>query len=162
MECGGSAPHPDRGRLSVGHVFQSPLPAARGEGQRSARVSATQPVYAYASIVRNDSGDAEFIVGTPAARPDDSPLLPACASPAPLRKAAPNVAAEGWLVMFKSGNDARATANALGAEYGSTPTVYLSINGFFAHVAKETVAALRCEAPVNLIEQNQFGRVTRR
>lgn len=129
----------------------------------SVHVTATQPVYAYASVVRNDSGDPLFIIGTRSPMPDDSALPVACANPAELRLAPLSERGWGWLVMFKEGTDTTAATKALEAKYGFTAeAVYPSIRVFYAELRKEAVAALRCESAVLLIEQNAIGEVTSR
>jgi hypothetical protein len=124
----------------------------------SIHVTATQPVYAYASVVRNDSGDPLFIIGTESPRPNNTELPTSCANPAKLSLAPENRGADGWLVMFKEGTDTVAETIALALKYGFTvQATYPSIRVFYAHLRKETVAALRCEPSVLLIEQNGMG-----
>lgn len=126
----------------------------------SIHVTATRPVYAYASVVRNDSGDPLFIIGTNSPRPNESALPVACANPADLRLAPDPHGGPGWLVMLKPGTDTIAEANRLAAKYGFTvEDVFTSIRVFYAEMRKETVAALRCEPSVLLIEQNALGSV---
>lgn len=120
----------------------------------SIHVSSTLPVYAYASVVRNDSGDPLFIAGTEAPRPSDEPLAAACASPAPIHHR-PARGESGFIVVFKDGVDSRIAAGGLAAKYGFEPiNVYTVIPAFFAQLPKEIIAALRCEPIVNYIEQN--------
>jgi hypothetical protein len=131
------------------HVFElEPAQAA------SIHVSATLPVYAYASVVRNDSGDPLFIAGTEAARPSDEPLAAACASPARLHLNRER-GWPGFIVVFKNGVDSRIATGGLAAKYGFEPLyVYTVIPAFAAELPKEIIAALRCESIVEYIEQD--------
>jgi hypothetical protein len=124
----------------------------------SIHVTSTLPVYAYASVVRNDSGDAQFVMGTVTPRPDDSPLAPQCASPAPLSVSVNDKAEPGWLLQYREGADTVALTNAFAVKYNFIPEyVWPSIRGFYAEMSKEAVAGLRCETEVLRMEQNQRG-----
>lgn len=119
------------------------------------RITATSGVYAYASVVRSDTGDADFIAGaTVEVAPADVPVLPACSAPAPLRMAV--TPAEGWIVMYQSGTDAAATTAQLSARYGFTAThVYQdAMQAFHAKLTHAQIASLRCESVVKVVEQN--------
>lgn len=121
------------------------------------RVNAEFGVYAYASVVDNESGDAIFIPGSGIAMGNEM-LLPAqCPNPAPVGLTPPGEQpADGWIVMFRSDVDAQAKTAELAARYGFTPrTVYeAAFKGFAATFSHEVLASIRCEAGVTMIHQN--------
>lgn len=119
------------------------------------RITSSRPVYAYASVVRNDSGDADFVQGVAIAPPAGSEVVaPPCAAPAPLHFAV--TPAEGWIVMYQAGVNATTTTATLQAKYGFTATrVYEAVGGFFAELTPAQIAALRCEPAVAAVEQNE-------
>jgi hypothetical protein len=131
--------------------FQTgPLDAA------TVQVTSSHGVYPYASIVRSDSGDADFVTAT-GVRIDSSQALvtPACATPAPLLLA-PRPA-DGWTVSFNDGVDAAATTATLAAKYGFTPSPVGVVGGFAAELTQAMIAGLRCEPSVKFVQQNSHG-----
>jgi hypothetical protein len=121
------------------------------------QVTSTKGVYAYASIVRSDSGDGDFIVGTGVRIDDTSAVIePACENPA--RLSVTPFPSDGWIVTFYPGTPATSTAQALAAKYGFTPrTIYEdALQGFTADLNQTTIAALRCEPSVRAIDQNAY------
>ena len=129
------------------------VPAAEAA---SVRVTSQVGVYAYASIVSNDSGDAVFVTGTGVGVRTSSAIAPRCAEPASLGTAKPGQqAAEGWIVVMKPETSINYIANVLPAQHGYTvASLYEAIPGFAAELTPQQIAALRCEAAVLFIEQN--------
>lgn len=131
------------------HFQGGPLDAA------TIQVTTSNGVYAYASVVRADTGDADFVTGTGVAIDDSGAVVtPACANPAPLQLA--HIPARGWIVLFGAGTDASAVTAQLAAKYDFTPILVFehAMQAFHAELTPATVAALRCEASVSAIEQN--------
>lgn len=123
-----------------------------GEEGASIQITSERGVYAYASVVRRDSGDADFVapVATQLDHSHDV-IEPACATPAALRFA-PRPA-EGWIVTFRANVDAATEAARLATTYGFVvKNQYLF--GFFALLSPQQIAALRCEASVSEVNQN--------
>jgi hypothetical protein len=132
------------------HFQAGPLDAA------TVQVTTSNGVYAYASIIRADTGDADFVTGTGMQIDDSNTVVtPACAAPAPLSLAP--IPAKGWIVLYHPGTDAAATTAQLSARHAFTPiTVYEhAMQAFHAELTHETIAALRCEPAVKAVEQNQ-------
>lgn len=155
-DAGGSL----RGGVSVGVAAHSvlqlndiftylgvqPLPAA------TVQITSTVGVYAYASVVRADTGDAVFVVG--AGEAPDNPfeiLEPDCAEPAPMALAADP--AGGWIVTVRGAFDPATTAAELASRHGFSVTSVLSW-GFIADLGPGAVAALRCEPAVERLDQS--------
>lgn len=121
------------------------------------RVTADFGVYAYASVVDNQSGDAIFIPGSGIATGNELLLPTQCPNPAPVGLTPPGEQpADGWIVMFRSDVDAQAKTAELASRYGFTPrTIYeAAFKGFAATFSQEVLAAIRCEAGVTVIYQN--------
>jgi hypothetical protein len=119
------------------------------------QVTSTAGVYAYASIVRNDSGDADFVAGT-GFQVDDSQAVvqPDCGSPASLQLTPFDQ--DGWIVVFHAGTPAASTTAYLAQKYEFTPrSVYEhAMQAFSAELTPQVVAALRCESSVQVIYAN--------
>ena len=117
------------------------------------QVSSQNPIYAYGSVIRSDTGDSDFVsgVGVTASAGDDI-IAPACSNPAPLHLAP--VPSHGWIVIFDDGVDPFAATAVLEAKYGFKAGTVYAFGGFFSDLTPATVAALRCEADVHVIEQN--------
>jgi hypothetical protein len=124
--------------------------------EASVRVTSQVGVYAFASIVRNDSGDAIFVPGSGIGAQSPSPVAPACAEPASLVPAAADQqAAEGWIVMMQPETPVDYIRNVLPVQHGFEPsTVYDVLPGFAAELTHEQLASLRCDASVLFIQQN--------
>lgn len=120
------------------------------------QVRSSGGVYAWASIVRNDTGDADFVIG--AGTEIDTThrvVAPQCAAPATLSLGP--LPAEGWTVIFKQNVDPFVTTAALEAKYGFTAQQVFNFGGFSAlGFSPEAIAALRCETTVRVIEQNSY------
>lgn len=127
--------------------------------EASVHVSAQVGVYAYASVVRNDSGDAVFVPGTGVA-PSAAKIPPRCAEPAHLGLAkAGQTPAEGFIVMMRPETMLEYITKTLPAEHGFTlMTVYDALPGFAAEMTAEQLASLRCDGAVEFIEQNVIVR----
>lgn len=124
--------------------------------EASVRVTAQAGVYAYASIVRNDTGDAVFVPGTGVGVHTTANVAPRCAEPAHLGVAKPGQEpAEGWIVILKPETTLQYITHVLPAQHGYTlMSVYESLPGFAAELTPQQIAALRCEGAVEFIEQN--------
>ena len=105
------------------------------------------------------SGSSPTDPGTDEPADPSRVVEPACDDPAPL-EGSYDPDAPGYIVVFEpsvAAADARATAEALAAEYGFTvDRVYESaLVGFFTPDATpEMVAGLRCEPQVRRVEHN--------
>ncbi len=96
----------------------------------------------------------------PAARAHRA-VAPRCSAPAPLFG---TYSLPGYIVQFRDTIDAAAETARLAQLYGFTPLyVYQSApRGFAADLSDSTVAAIRCEASVQLVEYNQLVTVALR
>jgi hypothetical protein len=119
---------------------------------RTIRLTADRPVYPYGSLIRNDTGDPQFLAPLTALLSEDFAIAPPCDEPAPLYFS--ENPAPGYFVVFGPGVDAAARAAELAAKYGFTPDLFLTIQAFIAELSPDVVAALRCEAGVIRISQN--------
>ena len=122
----------------------------------SMQVRSSHGVYAYASIVRSDSGDADFAAGT-AVELDDSHAIvkPQCASPAVLSLAA--LPAGGYSVILRPNVDPWSATPELENRHGFKARNIYNFGVFFAEkLTAEQVAALRCEPAVRVIEENGY------
>lgn len=124
--------------------------------EASVRVRANVGVYAYASIVRADSGDAVFVPGSGINVRTSSDVAPQCAEPASLNLARAGIEpAEGWIVILQDDTPPDYITNVLPARYGFTPsTVFEAMPGFAAELTPQQIAALRCDSTVLMVEQN--------
>ena len=124
--------------------------------EASIRVQANVGVYAYASIVRADSGDAVFVPGSGVSVQTSSTVAPQCAEPASLNLAGPGAEpGQAWIVLLQPDTPADYIANVLPARYGYTPkSVYEAISGFVAELTPQQIASLRCDSTVLMVEQN--------
>lgn len=123
----------------------------------SIRITGAVSFYAYASIVRGDSGDATFVTGTGLARGNENLVAPNCSNPAPVSLAAPGSQSAGsWIVMFRDGANATALTSELASRIGFTPTYIFenSFKGFSAELSGPMVADIRCESSVRVILEN--------
>ena len=118
------------------------------------RVQSSKGVYAFASIVRNDTGDADFVTAT-ATELDESQAVvpPQCESPSTLSLAAlPSV---GWTVLYKPGIDPFTSTPELEARHGFDAEHIYLFGGFYTRaLTPAKIAALRCEGDVRVVEQN--------
>lgn len=121
------------------------------------RISTNVSVSAWASIIRNDSGDSTFVTGTGLSTGNERLAAPQCTDPAPVNFAAPGTEpGEGWIVIYEAGTNSHAVTAALAAAIGFTPRhVYdAAFPGFAADLTETQIARLRCQTEVKLIEQN--------
>jgi len=118
----------------------------------SIRITSSRGVFPYATIIRNDSGDADLITGT-AEVVGDEVVTPACSNPAPLYfEARPT---GDWIVMFTDGVDAVQRTGELAIKYGFTPKqIWEAILGFVAPLTPEVIAKIRCEPGVRHVSQS--------
>lgn len=113
-------------------------------------------VYAYASIVRSDSGDADFVAGT-ATELDESHHVatPQCADPATLSLAA--VPAGGYSIVYKPGVNVHVTTPVLEERHRFTANEIYNFGVFYTEaLTAAQVAALRCEPSIRVVEQNGY------
>ena len=113
-------------------------------------------VYAYASIVRNDTGDADFVTATGTEIDDTHALVtPPCASVAQLSLAA--LPAAGWTVLYKPGINPHTTTVELENKHNFVAKQVYDIGFFYTEaLTAAQVAALRCESSIRVIEQNGY------
>jgi hypothetical protein len=121
------------------------------DGDATVRVIASQPVYAFGSIVRSASGDPSFVVATTTKKSSDFTQTPTCSEPAPLI-IPPGVVRPGWIITYKAGTDTKSVTPALMAKYGFTPTFTLGIY-VGTNLTPAMIAGLRCEPAVRSISQ---------
>jgi hypothetical protein len=120
-------------------------------------ITSSTAVYAYGSVVRSDSGDADFVIGISGSTEGSDVVTPDCSAPAPLLFGLAGYEAEGWIVVFHPGTNAAQVAAELSARLGFTITsLYEELPGFLAEMTPETIAALRCEPSVSYVQQNQL------
>ncbi|HEX2062462.1 MAG TPA: DUF5719 family protein [Thermoanaerobaculia bacterium] len=125
-------------------------------------VTASEPVAAYASVIRNDTGDATFIPAVTRRPSSDFVVTPVCENPAPL-ELNPSHAAPGYIVLYRQGTDAVTTTAALAEKYDFTPLdVFEHVPAFYAELTPQMIAGLRCESVVVVVEQNQFAIIPTR
>jgi hypothetical protein len=130
----------------IGSAFHEPTPA-----EATIRVTSTQPVYTFGSVVRTATGDPSFVIGTTTRKSPDFTVTPQCTDPAPLI-VPQGVVRPGWIITYKTGTDTSTVTSALMAKYHFTPTFTLGIF-VAANLTPEMIAGLRCEAPVKSISQ---------
>ncbi|HYH10544.1 MAG TPA: DUF5719 family protein [Thermoanaerobaculia bacterium] len=121
------------------------------------QVVAEIPVYAWASVVRNDSGDSTFIEGTGLAVGNELLAAPQCSAPSPVVLASPGSQSAGdWILMYHPGTNAVSVTQQLAARFGFTPKfVYEhAFQGFSSDLTAQQIASLRCESSVRLIQEN--------
>jgi hypothetical protein len=120
------------------------------------QIRSSHGVYAFGSIVRGDSGDADFVAATGTEIDNTHALAaPQCASPSTLSLAP--LPADGWTVVFKPGVNAFVETPALAARLGITADQVYEFGAFYSRVmTPEKVAALRCEGSVRVVEQNTY------
>lgn len=124
--------------------------------EASVRVTSNVGVYAYASIVRADSGDAVFVPGSGIGVGTSSTVPPRCAEPASLNLArADQEPADGWIVILQPETSLDYITRTLPAQHGYTISTLLdALPAFAAELTPQQIAALRCEASVLMVEQN--------
>lgn len=125
--------------------------------EASVSVTSQVGVYAYASIIRNDTGDAIFVPGTGVSvQAASADVAPRCAEPVSLTSARKGQrASEGWIVIMKPDTTIDYMMNILPQQHGyELMGVYDELPGFAAELNANQLAALRCEASVLFIEQN--------
>lgn len=116
-------------------------------------------VYAYASVVRSDSGDARFIQGTGFARGHDLLLPVGCSYAAPVNLVAPGeTATDQWIVrLIEEETDPAGRVELLASEYGFTPSKVLEeVKMFVAPLTPDQIALLRCDPVIFWIQQDQL------
>jgi hypothetical protein len=130
----------------IGSAFTEPTP-----GDVTIRVTSSQPVYTFGSVVRTATGDPSFVIGTTTRKSPDFAVTPQCLHPAPLLFP-PGVVRPGWIITYQTGTDTKTVTPALIAKYHFTPTFTLGIY-VAATLTPEMIAGLRCEAAVKSISQ---------
>lgn len=93
--------------------------------------------------------------GTNPAGPDPRfAITPSCSRPAPLHGEPDSRIPDHYIVVFKDGVNAPATASTLAERYGfQTRFVWEhALLGFSAVMSKEAVAGVRCESSIKYIE----------
>lgn len=111
----------------------------------SLRVHSSAGVYPYASIVRNDSGDAIFVAGT-GVHVADIAEATLCAEPAALvLPHGSGQAADEAVVSLQSAAAKAYLLNVVVPAQGITITGWLEDTAFKAALTRQQIAALRCE-----------------
>jgi hypothetical protein len=131
----------------IGAAFQPHLTT----GDVTVRVTSSQNVYTFGSVVRTSTGDPSFVLGTTTRKSPDLAVTPQCPNPAPLIFP-PGIVRPGWIITYKAGTDTKTVTPALAAKYGFTPTFTIGIF-VAANLTPEMIAGLRCEPPVQSISQ---------
>ena len=146
-----------RGLLQINDIFVH-FGVAPFEGA-AIRITSSRGVFAYATIIRSDSGDADLVTGTAEVTGGET-ITPACPNPAPLYLAARPTG--DWIVMFTDGIDAAQKTASLASKYGFIPKdIWEAIRGFVAPLTPEIVAKIRCEPGVSFVEQNGIVKLPR-
>ena len=120
-------------------------------------------VYAYASVVRSDSGDARFVQGTGFARGHDLLLATGCSYAAPVNLvSAGETATDRWIVqLIAEETDPAGRVAQLAGEYGFTPAaIFEETKMFVAELTPEQIAQLRCDTAVTSIQQDHVVPVS--
>lgn len=120
--------------------------------EASLRVNASAGVYPYASIVRNDSGDAVFVAGSGVRTAVPTPT-PVCSEPAPLLHPYGGEApAEQAVVVLRDGTPRDYVLKVLIPWHQFTVDQYFEDAGAFtATLTPQQIAALRCDGRVSAI-----------
>jgi hypothetical protein len=145
-------------QVAAHSVLQQEIGSAFGgqltNGDVTVRVTSSQPVYTFGSVVRTATGDPSFVIGTTTRKTPDLVVTPQCSDPAPLIFADPErgPVRPGWIIAYEAGTDTKTVTPALAAKYGFTPTFTIGIF-VAANLTPEMIAGLRCEPPVRSISQ---------
>ena len=127
-------------------------------GAVSLRVtSAGSYVYPYASVVRNDTGDAILVGGSGVALGNQQIATPQCSEPAALFLAKAGTSAGDWIVIFDPAVvDTTYLTNVIVPSRGVTVKHLYehAFLGFLAELTPQQIAALRCETGALAIQEN--------
>lgn len=120
----------------------------------SVHVLSSVPVYPYASVVRNDTGDAIFIAGTGIGRTPDV-LAPVCGEPAPLiQPYGGEEPAEETTVQFNAGT-IRNYIEQVAVQHGFTINAWSdSASAISAVLTPQQIAAVRCDTAVKVMRRD--------
>lgn len=119
--------------------------------EASLRVHASAGVYPYASIVRNDSGDAVFVAGSGVRVAVPTPA-PVCSEPAPLLHPYRGEAPEQAVVVLRDGTPRDYVRTVLIPWHQFNVARYFEEGeAFTAALTPKQIAALRCDARVAAI-----------
>jgi hypothetical protein len=141
------------GLLQINDVFKAwgivPEPSP------SIRVHSSVSVYPYASIVRNDTGDAVFVSGSGIHLADTGPAT-ACGEPAPIVRAyRDEPEAEDSVVVLQPGTSRAYVTGTIAYLHNITISEYYDdVPAFRALLTPEQMATLRCESVVALIRRD--------
>jgi len=112
------------------------------------------PLALLVALVTCGGSSSPTAPAAPAPTDPSTVIEPSCSDPAPL-EGTYDPRAPGYIVSFVQGTDARASAEELAAKYGfEVSRVFQSLPGFNAELTPETVAAIRCEPVVVLVEHD--------
>jgi hypothetical protein len=139
--------------LQINDVF-----AAMGvvpEPSPSLRIHSSVSVYPYASIVRNDTGDAVFVSGSGIHLADTGPAT-ACSEPAPIvRPYRDEPEAEESIVVLQPGTSRTYVTNTIAYRHSLTIGEYFDdVPAFRALLTQTQISTLRCESVVALIRRD--------
>ena len=117
-----------------------------------------EPVYAFGSVIREDTGDPAFLTPVAVKSSREFELAPACPHPADIFYY-DNSPAPGWIVVYQEGVNVVDETARLAARHEFTPGhVYdVVLLGFSAILTPQQIAALRCEPSLKSIHQNAYG-----
>jgi hypothetical protein len=120
------------------------------------QINSSHGVYPYASVVRRDTGDADFVAGAATEIDHTNDLVtPPCSSPATLSLAA--LPAGGYSVIYKPGIDPFVFTPILEGRHNFTAKHVYQFGVFYAEkLTQAQIAALRCESSIRVVEQNGY------
>ena len=151
---------PARTLVQVNEVFSALFPAAQ-PADATISVGCSLACAAYATVVRNDTGDSTFIAGTGLTTGNERLFPVQCSNPAPVALTPPGaIERSEWIVQYFDDVDSVRETAILARKHDFIPgAVYeFALNGFDAFLTDYQVAQIRCEPTVRYIEQNsQFG-----
>lgn len=139
--------------LQINDVFSAlgivPEPSA------SIRIHSSVSVYPYASIVRNDTGDAVFVSGSGIRLADTGPAT-ACGEPVPIVRAyRDEPEAEDSIVVLQPGTSRTYVTSTIAYQHNFTISEYYDdVPAFRAVLTPAQLASLRCESVVALIRRD--------
>lgn len=145
------------------HVELAPFSVRQFPLRRGAvaiRAVFDEPVYAFGSVIREDTGDPAFHLPVAVKSSSAFELAPACTNPAEIFYY-DETPAPGWIVVYQDGVNVVDETARLAARHGFTPGhVYDTVLfGFAAILTPQQIAALRCEASLKSIHQNAYAFV---
>lgn len=120
------------------------------------QVRSSHGVYPYASIVRSDSGDADFVGGVATEIDHSNDIVqPQCFPAATLSLAA--LPALGYSIIYKPGVEPYSTTSELESKHVFEAKSVYAFGMFYVETLTQAqIAALRCESSIRVVEQNGY------